>query len=52
MPLEQVWQLHVYSGIVRGKLTHHGDARVFVGSSYRKLMDREIIRGKKKKGES
>lgn len=38
--------------VVTGKLIHHGDACVFVGSSYRKVMDREIIQGKKKEGES
>lgn len=37
--------------VVRGKLIHRGDASVFVGSSYRKLMDREIIQGKKKERE-
>lgn len=37
--------------VVRGKLIHHGDVRVFVGSSYRKLMDHEIIQRKKKKKE-
>lgn len=37
--------------VVRGKLIHHGDVSVFVGSSYRELMDREIIQRKREKKE-
>lgn len=32
----------------KGKLIHHSDVCVFAGSSYRKLMDHEIIQGMKK----
>lgn len=32
--------------LVRGKLIHHSNVCVFAGSSYRKLMDHEIIQGK------
>lgn len=34
--------------LVGGKLIDPGNVCVCVGSSYRKLMDREIIQGKKK----
>lgn len=33
--------------LVRGKLIHHSNVCVFAGSSYRKLMDHEIIQGKR-----